>query len=200
MGSFNGIQSEIIKQADCLLRWAQGNNLFFTDHYWDRLDKFDTPTREHKVYLDTIHKRVTKCTKPGKFGEGHGSAGRYGNHCPATPFFYLRRIDLTNQFFRTDLRFEGVALGEPEFGNDKSHLPYTVSSQKFIEASNNQPRHPSEEEIKKYMIRLGFSLLENCETCWIRQSDGIVITDTREDNFINSAEGIVPVDLIISKI
>jgi len=107
---------------------------------------------------------------------------------------------LTNQLFLTDLRFEGVALGKPTFQPEKPPVPFAVSSQLFIEAADNKSTHPSEYEIKEYMMRLGFSLLENCETNWIRKSDGIVVTDTRVVNFINSDEGIVPIDLIVSKI
>jgi len=50
------------------------------------------------------------------------------------------------------------------------------------------------------MIKLGFCLLENCETNWIRKADGIVVTDTRVVNFIKSDEGVIPIDLIVSKI
>src|SRR5581483_8075855 len=89
MGRFNGIQHEIRKQADCLLKWAEAKGFFFADHYWEKFQKFDSPSREHTVYLDTDRKRVIKCTRPGKFGEGHGAERKFGNHCAATPYFYL---------------------------------------------------------------------------------------------------------------
>jgi hypothetical protein len=196
MGRFNGIQPEIRKQAACLLKWATEKSVFLSDHYWEKLEKFDATTREHSAFLDTQNKRVIKCTKPGKFGMGHGSDGRYGNHCDATPYFYLRRLELTNQLFRTDFRLEGVALGEPEFGADKTPAPYAVTSQKFIEAT--KPEHPSEEEIICFMLEMGFTMLENSCYNWVRD-DGFIVTDTKELNFINSIEGIVPIDLIISK-
>ena len=167
-----------------------------SEHHWEKLSKLDLTTLEHHVYLDEDRKRVIKCTKPGKFGKGHGSAGRYGNHCDATPYFYFQRIEIFNQLFRTDIRLEGVALGEPEYGADKTHVPYAVTSQRFIEAAENQSPHPSEEEISRFMLRLGFRLLKDSCYNWIRESDGIVLTDTKELNFINSPEGIVPIDLI----
>jgi hypothetical protein len=200
MGRFNGIQPKIREQADCLLKWARERGVFLID-FDSRiagLEKFDD-TREHVVYLDAPHHRVIKRTKAGRFGLGHGSNGKYGNHAPATPWFYLQRIELMNQLFPTDLRFEGVALGQSEFEAEGVLRPFIVTSQLFIERANDKRAHPSEEEIESLMVGLGFSLIEDSSYNWIRESDGIVVTDTRMLNFIVSHEGIVPIDLIISK-
>ena len=111
----NGIQSEIRRQADCLLEWARKKNLILADSFTDGLEKFTTNTQEHVVYLRRSDLRVIKCTKPGKFGRGHGAAGKYGTHPDATPLSYLQRLELLNQEFPTDLRLEGVALGNAGF-------------------------------------------------------------------------------------
>jgi hypothetical protein len=203
VGGFNGIQQEIRRQADCLLEWARNRGVFLTDSYTAGLEKYDRNTTEHVVYFGEPGSRVikcTKCTKPARFGWGHGSNGKYGNHCPATPWFYLQRLELMNQEFPTDLRLEGIGLGKPDFGNDEDLSPYIVTSQLYIEIADKKSPHPSEAEVERFMVELGFRMLEDCCYNWIRESDGVVVTDTRVLNFINSHAGIVPIDLVIGRI
>ncbi|MDR3561747.1 MAG: hypothetical protein P4N59_09975 [Negativicutes bacterium] len=197
VGGFNGVQQEIIRQANCLYHWAEERGLILTDAFWAGSDKFDD-TREHHVYLRP-DRRIIKCTKPGRFGLGHGAGGRYGNHCDATPLFYLQRLELMNQEFPTDLRFEGMALGTSEYENDGRLYPYIITSQRFIEAADNNKSHPNEEEIEDFMRQLGFSLVQETTTSWVRESDLLVVTDTKMLNFIISDNGIIPIDLIIGR-
>lgn len=42
---------------------------------------------------------------------------------------------------------------------------------------------------------LGFEPLPNSFHGWQRASDGIVMLDARPDNFINTKDGIMPIDL-----
>jgi len=49
------------------------------------------------------------------------------------------------------------------------------------------------------MRKLGFSLLQDSIYNWIRESDGIIVTDAKILNFIVTHEGIVPIDLIIGR-
>jgi hypothetical protein len=195
----NGIEPEIRRQADCLLEWARKKNLILTDSFTDGLEKFKSDTLEHVVYLRPSDRRVIKCTKPGRFGLAHGADGCYGRHVPATPLFYLRRIELSNREFPTDLRLEGIALGKPDFGNKEELRPYIVTSQRLIEPIDVNCQNPSEEEIAASMMKLGFKLLPENVYNWVRESDGIVVTDARMLNFILSDEGIIPIDLIIAK-
>ena len=104
-----------------------------------------------------------------------------------------------NQEFPTDLRLEGVGLGKLDTGDDEGLSPYIVTSQRYIEIVDEKLPHPSEQEIETFMVGLGFKLLDDSCYNWIRESDGIIVTDTRVLNFINSHEGIVPIDLIIGK-
>ena len=48
------------------------------------------------------------------------------------------------------------------------------------------------------MESLGFAVLSRSYYGWQRKQDGITILDARADNFIKSAEGVVPIDLVIS--
>jgi len=199
VGRFNGIQEKIKQQSDCLIEWARQKGVLLDDSYTEGLEKFEEDTTEHTVYLSPSGDgRVIKCTKPGRFGHGHGPKGNYGRHAPATPWFYLQRLQLANLEFPTDIRLEGIALGKSNLGKDEGH-PYIVTSQLYIERANKQRPHPSEQEIRDLMTELGFRLLTDGAFNWFRESDGIIVTDAKPLNFITSPNGIVPIDLIISR-
>lgn len=200
VGCFNGIQQKIREQADCLLEWARERGFLLADFYpsgLENLEKYQGVTGEHAVYFGAPDNRVIKCTKPGKFGWGHGVNAK---HCAATPWFYLQRLDLMNLVFATDFRLQGIALGRPDSEDEGVLRPYIVVSQSFIERIDEKHEHPSEREIADFMVRMKFSLMKDSCTNWHRDADGIIVTDTREVNFIDSPEGIIPIDLIISKI
>jgi hypothetical protein len=199
VGGFNGIQSEIRRQATCLCEWARKRGVLLTDFCTDGLEKFESETLEHVVYLRHSDRRVVKCTKPGKFGLGHGPKGRYGTHSAATPLFYLERLELMNQEFPTDIRLESIVLGKSDHGNEEDLKPFLVTSQRLIEPADKNCPNPSEQEIESLMVKLGFKLLQDQCYNWIRESDGVVVTDAKMLNFINTDEGIRPIDLIISK-
>jgi hypothetical protein len=200
MGGFNGIQSEIKRQAICLCEWARTRGVLLTDFCTDGLEKWDSETMEHVVYLRHSDRRVVKCTKPGNFGLGHGSEGRYGRHCPATPLFYLERLELMNREFPTDIRVEGIVSGKLEDGTEEDLKPFVVTSQRLIEPADKQCPNPTELEIQGLMLKLGFKLLQDQCYNWVRESDGIVVTDAKMLNFITTDEGIRPIDLIVGKI
>jgi hypothetical protein len=199
VGGYNGIQQEIKRQAAVLVQWASAQNLLFTDFCTDGFVKLCLDTLEHEVYRRPSDGRVIKCTKPGKFGLGHGSGGKYGRHCDATPLFYLERIVLMEQEFPTDLRLEGIALKNTDVAAAENLLPYVVTSQRFIETSDIKCAHPSEGQIETFLKKLGFTILESSCYNWIRESDGIVVTDAKMLNFIVTEEGILPIDVIIGR-
>ncbi len=74
-----------------------------------------------------------------------------------------------------------------------------MTSQRYIEPADEKNQNPTEDEIKAFMVKLGFKLLPNGVYNWARESDGIVVTDTKILNFITTEEGICPIDLILSK-
>jgi len=49
------------------------------------------------------------------------------------------------------------------------------------------------------MKSLGFAMLSRSYFGWQRPEDQVTILDARADNFIKSAEGVVPIDLVVSQ-
>jgi hypothetical protein len=49
------------------------------------------------------------------------------------------------------------------------------------------------------MTSLGFVVISRSYFGWQRQQDKVTILDARADNFIKSAEGVVPIDLVVSQ-
>ena len=195
--SLSGSQKEIRRQADRLVEWARERSVLLTDTYTADLEKRGYETSEHEVFLRTSDNRVVKCTYPGSFG--YANDGPDGKQRAATPLFYLHRLELMNQVFGDDLRLEGVAFGKPRSGSEEDKRPYIVISQSLVEAVDEKSPCPSEQDVENFMVSLGFSRFENSHYRWHRESDGVIVSDTKPENFVNSHKGIVPIDLIISK-
>ena len=136
-----------------------------------------------------------KRTYPGRFGSAHGPKGRMR---PATPLFYLHRLDLTRELFDVDMRLEGVGVYQQSSNAEKK--PYMVISQEWVDAANESQPSPSEAEIAEFMTSLGFTLLEDSVFRWRRTRLGesaVLVSDSKPDNFIKTRTGVVPIDLIV---
>ena len=106
------------------------------------------------------------------------------------------------ELFGVDLRLEGVGLGPPRSSSEEPERPYIVISQEWIDALDAEEPSPSEQEISDFMMSLGFTRMEDSCYRWRRPSDqpgepSLIVLDTKPDNFIKSAHGVVPIDLII---
>jgi hypothetical protein len=128
-----------------------------------------------------------KKTHPGTFVS---FPNELGLRRTATPYFFLRRLELTNQVFASDLRLEGVTTG------DKTSI---VISQPWAYPADLRNPLPSSAEIRGFMVSLGFEPVADSPIDWFRKLDGIHVSDARSDNFIKCQEGLVPIDLIISQ-
>ena len=49
------------------------------------------------------------------------------------------------------------------------------------------------------MESLGFTQMKDAYYGWFRENDRVTIVDARPDNFIMSAVGVVPIDVVISQ-
>jgi hypothetical protein len=102
----------------------------------------------------------------------------------------LRRLELTNEFFGSDLRLECVTAG------DQTSI---VISQPWAYPANPNDPCPSLDEIYDFMTKLDFEPVADAPFEWFRKLDRVRVSDARPDNFIRSKKGVVPIDLVVSK-
>jgi hypothetical protein len=195
--SLSGSPSEIRRQALFLVEWARMRGVLLPDGHLNGLEQFQTASTEHSVWLRASDRRVVKCTYPGAFGKVKDRLD--GKPRNATPLSYLRRLQLMKEVFGDDSVVEGVAIGSPRSGTDKTKLPYLVISQGFIDAVE-EFKEPSELEVSEFMGRAGFRQLKDSVYQWYRSHDKIHVCDAKPANFIKSKHGVIPIDLLISKI
>ena len=138
---------------------------------------------EHLVYLSETGENVVKVTKPGIFGDYYFlSDGRVHQRC-CTPGDYLLRMGLLKEHFG----FAPEAVGVTESGQ-------IVTMQKFVKGEL-----PTQEEVDEFLFASGLEpVKQNC-FIWKRASpDGereYWVGDARDENFVKTANGIVPIDL-----
>ena len=177
---------EIRRQSERLRQWAKD-----TGHLIDYTPPAGAPESrgaEHEVFFHQQDDRVFKRTHPGTFGS---VLTERGLRRVATPYFYLLRLELVNQVFGSDLRLEGVT---------RSDKPSIVISQPWAHPADLRCPLPSSTEIWEFMTSLGFDPIPDAPFDWLRKSEGLRVSDARPDNFIKTAEGVVPIDLVICRI
>jgi hypothetical protein len=158
------------------------------------LGEFQGQGAEHQVFLRLSDNRMVKRTYPGTFGV---TPDIKGNQKAATPLFYLHRLELMNRFFGSDIRMEGVQLGQSPIIGLTGEQPAIVTSQPAIRPMDIDHPHPSPAEIRDFMQTEGFRPKPSSYFGWERPDDGVTVLDARPDNFIKSQKGVVPVDLVI---
>jgi hypothetical protein len=141
---------------------------------------------EHEVFFHESEGRVYKRTKGRRFGSIRTELGTFPT---ATPFAYLRRLEWTNDVFDSDLRLECV-VPEPAA---------IVISQPFEQAKDPDNILPSVDDIIALMTKMGFEIVKNNPQEWYRRRDSCSACDAKAENFINGRDGLVPIDLIVSK-
>ena len=76
--------------------------------------------------------------------------------------------------------------------------PSIVVSQPWIRAKDPANANPSAAQVEEFLTKLRFQRLKDAYYGWHRKDDGVTILDAREDNFILSSEGVIPIDLLIT--
>jgi len=191
-----GGAEEIDLQADRLAGWARVRGLILGADFFTGLPQHPGVTAEHEVFHRATDNRAIKRTYPGTFGV---TPGLKGQQTSATPLFYLRRLIAMNAVFNSDMRVEGVSFGATLIIGRHGLSPSLVISQPWVRAADPGNPHPSEQEIRELMRSLDFAPLPMAWFGWLRHSDGMRLVDARPDNFIKSAEGVVPIDLVIEQ-
>ncbi len=76
---------------------------------------------------------------------------------------------------------------------------YTSGLERQEGAANPNFPHPSPAEIKEFMESLGFAEVKDSYFGWFKTGGNIKVIDARPDNFIKTANGVIPIDLVISE-
>lgn len=180
-GSEDEIIDELIKRERMwVVDWVES-----CEHTGERVEtlvRLDEGS-EHIVYLQPGGKAVVKLTKPGLYGDAYYLVdGRVHQRC-CTPGDYLIRLAMLDLTFA----FAPNPVGVTKAGQ-------IVTLQRFVEGVP-----PSQEEAEEFLSRVGFEPVK--QSCWLwKKADPnneveYWIGDAREDNFVKTARGIVPIDL-----
>ncbi len=189
-----GDSAEIERQCDCIVKWANAEHAMLTPACYTGLKKFAKATAEHEVYHRDSDNRALKITHSGCFGV---TPEPKGIQKAATPAFYLHRIQMMNEVFRSDIRLEGLLMRQSFLIGATGDKPSFVISQPWLLAADTRFPYPNDLEIADFMEKIGFKSTPGSYFGWSKGN--ITVIDARIDNFIKTAEGVVPIDLVICR-
>ena len=180
-GSEDEVIEEIIaRERAWLVDWVESCG--HTTERSDTLARLDEGS-EHIVYLAPEGRVVVKLTKPGVYGDSYYLVdGRVHQRC-CTPGDYLIRLAMLDLTFG----FAPKPVGITKAGQ-------IVSWQRFVEG---EP--PTQEEVDEFLLREGLEPVKR--SCWLWKKNDpsnaveYWIGDARDDNFVKTPHGIVPIDL-----
>ena len=162
----------------------------------DQLQPVSNSTSEHEVFLRTTDNRAVKRTWAGIYGQIPCVAEGMLDRRNASPSEYMNRMALHIQVFGSDISFEGVTVSQKPsmLIGQPSGQPSIVISQRWYEKEGVV----TNEDVHDMMVQEGFRSVPSSYFGWYRPADGVVIVDAKPDNFMKTAEGIVPLDLQIA--
>ena len=174
------IEEMIARERAWIVEWVESCE--HTAERSDKLARLDEGS-EHIVYLAPEGTVVIKLTKPGIYGDSyHLVDGRVHQRC-CTPGDYLIRLAMLQLTFG----FAPKPLGVTKAGQ-------IVSVQRFVEG---EP--PTQDEVDEFLLREGLEPVK--QSCWLWMKNDpsseleYWIGDARDDNFVKTPHGIVPIDL-----
>lgn len=163
--------------------YAQGSRAIVSGQWLESLEELQGGN-EHETFRDPSQPgwRI-KVTNPNLAL----ATGR--SRIPAiTEEGYLERWRLGNEVFGDGAELIGVIPGDSG--------TRIVMRQPEVEAADPENPHPNPGEINEWMRAAGF---EYESGAWVRDADGVVVTDAHEGNFIKTERGIRPIDVDISR-
>lgn len=136
---------------------------------------------EHIVYFDAAATLVWKVTRPNVFGDSYYLVKELIHQRNSSPQEYLTRLRLWRTLFQSAPK----AVGMTKSGQ-------VVSWHQFI---SGEP--PTQERADAFLLDAGLRPRKQHLWLWKRAypSFDIWVGDARSDNFVESASGIVPIDL-----
>jgi len=137
---------------------------------------------EHLVYFDEANGDVLKITRVGLFGAYYKVIDGRVNEFRCAPAEYLIRMRLLQKQFG----FSQTPLGVTKEGQ-------IVSRQKFIAGDP-----PTQQSVDLFLENASLNPVK--QNCWLwkgAKRDGVEpwVGDARADNFVETVEGIIPIDL-----
>ena len=176
-----------------LEEWAHRQGALISDTAFDCLDTVSNSTSEHEVFYRPVDSRAVKRTWAGVYGQiPHAANGKLDRR-NASPSEYLRRMALHISVFGSDLKLEGVTISSKPsmIIGQPAGQPSIVISQRWYEREGLA----SNEAIHQMLVDEGFRPVPSSYFGWYRPTDGSVIVDAKPDNFIQTREGLIPIDL-----
>jgi hypothetical protein len=136
---------------------------------------------EHRVFVDVPAGRVYKHTLPGTFGDTYFIVNGRVHQRRCLPSDYLARLHLWQKVFGPP----PIALGITASGQ-------FVTEQRFVTGDV-----PSQQEVDDYLWAEGLVDVKRQCFVWRKTVLGsdIWVGDTRDENFVKTANGIVPIDV-----
>ena len=176
-----------------LEKWATDSGKIIPAERFNNLHVASDHTSEHKVFHDEKRDRALKHTWPGVFGQIPCVVDGHLDRRNATPAEYLTRMALQLEVFGGDIELEGVFISdEPSMIiGQPAGKPSLVISQQWYEQSGTV----TTESIHDLLTQEGFRGVPNSYFGFYRPSDGVVIVDAKPDNFVQTTQGLIPIDL-----
>jgi hypothetical protein len=177
----SGLREEVSKsQAAVLLRWTEScSHTTWQPFLFPEIAQGS----EHAVYLEEGSSQIFKITLPGTYGDFYYLVNDKVHQEKCTPLEYLVRLHLWKKLFRVS----PSTIGMTKLGN-------IVSKQDFI---TGEP--PTQKEVDLFLRESG--LIPVKANCFIWKKEKVYsgleiwIGDTRDENFVKTESGIVPIDI-----
>jgi oligopeptide/dipeptide ABC transporter ATP-binding protein len=167
---------ERIEQFRKLLEWAHEQDKLISANRWLTPEELGA---EHRIYFDETRHCAIKLTNTWQAGMTY----HLGEPVAATPIEYLERWQRHNTLFADQVWLEGVV--------DTPSGPCLAVGQVWIEGDV-----PQASDILDLMKELGFQATHHPEH-FFRPTDGLVVMDCHEGNFILGQDGLLyPIDVI----
>jgi hypothetical protein len=184
-------------EQERIQEWVRSQGCLIGEADFEALGVISNSTSEHEVRGRPADDRVVKKTLPGFYGQVPVWKNGRLERAPALPSQYLERQLLQNAIFNSEILLEGVLVSNKPsmIIGESSGQPAFVISQPFIKALQPGTPGPSEPQIAAFLAAHDFEPVTGSYFGWQRVSDGVVLLDARRDNFILSAEGVIPIDL-----
>ncbi len=180
------------RQAVGLFNWARGSGRLLNGA--DILARAQQGGQEHRLYEDAARQRYVKITHPDQFGlypesvpvldRGTQQLVPSFRLRKALPAEYLDRLQAHNDLFGDDHPLHGAFVHEGRL--------HTVISQPALKGEPASAR-----EIFDTMRDNGFEVVRSGNTPFFyRPDDNTAVFDGHEGNFLKTAVGVLPIDVI----